>query len=641
MNIATLLTLIACAIEVVMGTLAFLFGRAQGWHHFTTFGWIAFSAAAYSAGNAVFVSTSPETELLVWASRLNLGLACVHCAGWILYVRRQYGDAIRRSDRALLVALASIGLMGLVPGLVMMERVVPQTIEWAAVTYHIAPATPLGDLLILVVPLSLAVPAWTYVRKARAGAPGARVHVVAFFVLLASMVNESLVGSGLFDNLYLLDIGFLAAVLSVCAEMTYRVSGDARRLRELSESLALQVDDRTRELVVARDNLVRSERLAALGRLSASIGHEINNPLSYVIGNLNYISDELADEQSERQDALIESAVQDAIGGAERIRKIVGELRSFGLSSERDVRQVIDVCELLEAAVKLARGEIRHRARLDRAYEIVPKVFADPNKLTQVFVNVLVNAAQAIPEERLGSEFAVVTLRTRTIEGDRLAIEVSDTGTGISEEVRQRLFEPFFTTKPSDKGTGLGLFVSLGIVTGFGGNIEVESHPGEGTTLRIILPAWHGVEPAPETGPRVSLRTVKNRRLLVVDDDALVARTLARLLSGHRVDVVASGHAALERLAETGGDYDLVLCDLMMPDMTGMDVYEEVQQRHPEVAERFVFISGGGVTERSRQFLEHHAERVLPKPIDSRQLCEILEKSGRREPELAPIERAG
>ena len=107
------------------------------------------------------------------------------------------------------------------------------------------------------------------------------------------------------------------------------------------------------------------------------------------------------------------------------------------------------------------------------------------------------------------------------------------------------------------------------------------------------------------------------------------------------MDVVASGHAALERLAETGGDYDLVLCDLMMPDMTGMDVYEEVQQRHPEVAERFVFISGGGVTERSRQFLERHAERVLPKPIDSRQLCEILQKSGRAEHDLSPIERAG
>lgn len=641
MNVATLLTLTACAIEVVMGTLSFLFGRARGWHHFTTFGWIAFSAAAYSANNAVFVSTAPDVDLLVWSSRLNLSLACLHCAGWILYVRRQYGDRLRRTDRWVMTGLALIGVVGLVPGLVMENHVVHQTIEWAAVTYNVAPATPLGSIMMLVGPLSLLVPAWTYVRKARAGAPGARVHVIAFFVFFACMVNEVLVGIGLLDNLYLLDLGFLAAVLSVCAEMTYRVSGDALRLRELSESLARQVDERTRELVQARDNLVRSERLAALGRLSASIGHEINNPLSYVIGNLNYIADELADEQSERQDALIESAVQDALGGAERIRKIVGELRAFGLSSERDVRQVIDVCELLETAVKLVRGELRHRARLEREYEVVPKVLADPNKLTQVFVNLLVNAAQAIPEERLGSAHAVVTLRTRKLAGDRLAIEVNDTGTGITDEVRQRLFEPFFTTKPSDKGTGLGLFVSLGIVTGFGGNIEVESRVGHGTTLRVVLPAWHGVEPVPEPGSRISLRSVRNRRLLVVDDDALVARTLVRQLTGHKVDVVGSGHAALERLAETGGEYDLVLCDLMMPDMTGMDVYEEVEQRHPELKSRFVFISGGGVTERSRRFLEAHADRVLPKPIDSRQLCELLQRSGSNEPGRAVIERVG
>jgi signal transduction histidine kinase/CheY-like chemotaxis protein len=641
MNVATLLTLTACAIEVVMGTLSFLFGRARGWHHFTTFGWIAFSAAAYSANNAVFVSTAPDVDLLVWSARLNFGLACVHCAGWILYVRRQYGDGAARLDRGLVFALAAIGTAGLVPRLVMEDRVVQQTIDWAGVAYHVTPVTPFGSIVMLIVPLALLVPAWTYVRKARAGAPGALVHAIAFLVLLACMVNESLVGLGVLDNLYLLDLGFLAAVLSVCAEMTYRVSGDALRLRELSESLALQVDERTRELVQARDNLVRSERLAALGRLSASIGHEINNPLSYVIGNLNYIADELADEQSERQDALIESAVQDALGGAERIRKIVGELRAFGLSSEREVRQVIDVCELLETAVKLVRGEVKHRARLEREYEIVPKVLADPNKLTQVFVNLLVNAAQAIPEERLGSPLAVVTLRTRKIAGERLAIEVTDTGTGITEEVRQRLFEPFFTTKPSDRGTGLGLFVSLGIVTGFGGSIEVDSRVGEGTTLRVVLPAWHGVEPAPETRPRVSLRTVKNRRLLVVDDDALVARTLARQLTGHSVDVVANGHAALERLAETGGEYDLVLCDLMMPDMTGMDVYEEVEQRHPQLADRFVFISGGGVTERSRRFLEVHADRVLPKPIDSRQLCEVLQRCGPREPEIVVIERAG
>jgi CheY-like chemotaxis protein len=288
----------------------------------------------------------------------------------------------------------------------------------------------------------------------------------------------------------------------------------------------------------------------------------------------------------------------------------------------------VDVRDALEAAIKIVWSELRHRARLSRDDLVsVPKVCADPSKLTQVFVNVLMNAIQAIPEERAGQEGAVITLRTRQLSGERLAIEISDTGVGISEGDRRRLFEPFFSTKPHDKGTGLGLFVSLGIVSAFGGSIDLESAPGQGTTVRIVLPVGHGIEsdearadaPAPPSGA--------HQRLLVVDDDVLVARTLARLLRGHSVEVVASGRAALERLAAQGSGFDLVLCDLMMPELTGMDVYEEVVRRHPRLADRFVFISGGGVTERSRRFIELHADRVLSKPIDSRQLSELMART--------------
>jgi CheY-like chemotaxis protein len=312
-------------------------------------------------------------------------------------------------------------------------------------------------------------------------------------------------------------------------------------------------------------------------------------------------------------------------------------LRAFGSSSERDSRRALDVNQLLEEALKVARGETRHRVRLERRYEPVPKVMADPTRLTQVCVNLIVNAAQSIPEDRAGSDGAIVTLRTRVLPQQRLAIEISDTGAGIREEARERLFEPFFTTKARSGGTGLGLFVSLGIVTSLGGTIEIDSRVGEGTTVRVILPAWQGAEPEQEEPTGGSIRSLKNRRLLVVDDDVLVARTLARQLSGHHVEVVSSGQAALERLASGKNQFDLVLCDLMMPDMTGMEVYEAVEKRCPALAKRFVFISGGGVTERSRKFLEAHADRVLPKPIDNRQLRELLVRC---EPSAAPITRA-
>ena len=188
------------------------------------------------------------------------------------------------------------------------------------------------------------------------------------------------------------------------------------------------------------------------------------------------------------------------------------------------------------------------------------------------------------------------------------------------------MFEPFFSTKPQDKGTGLGLFVSLGIVSALGGRIDVESEVGRGTLVRVVMPIPEGIVPVVERVSSLPPPSVKNRRLLVVDDDVLVARTLVRLLSEHRVEVATSGRDAMAKLASEGNEFDLVLCDLMMPDVTGMDLYEEVEKQQPGLAARFVFISGGGVTERSRRFLETHADRVLPKPIDSAQLTRLLAK---------------
>ncbi|HWA77812.1 MAG TPA: ATP-binding protein [Polyangiaceae bacterium] len=621
MNAATALSLIATAIDLVIGFLALAFGAAPGWKHFKTFAFVAFSAALYSAGDAFFAAGNRDPVLIPWFGRTNAMLACFHCAAWIVYAKTQYAQPFSRASRVTIAGLALVGVLALIPGVVMTDTVVTQTIGWANVSYQIAPTSWFGSLVVPLIPLTLLGPALLYYRKAREGAPGARTHLVGFSLLFASGINEVLVALNVFQNLYLADVGFLAAVLSVSAEMTYRVTRDARDLQALSAELSRQVEERTRELGDARDNLIRAERLAALGRLSASVGHEINNPLSYVIGNLEYAYKEL--ERSGSEPALLE-ALRDASSGADRIRKIVHELRAFSRGSDTDRRVLVDVREVLEAAVKLVWGELRHRVHLERLLSPVPPVVADPNRLTQVFVNVLMNAVQAIPEERAGQPGSIITLRTRATDAGEIAIEISDTGVGIATQDRARLFEPFFSTKPQDKGTGLGLFVSLGIVSSLGGRIDLESRVGEGTLVRIVLPVDRGVAPEPERISSIPPPSLRDRRLLVVDDDVLVARTLARLLSGHRVEVVGNGREALARLTREGPPFDLVLCDLMMPDLTGMDVYEEIEKNHPSLADRFVFISGGGVTERSRKFIELHADRVLAKPIDSRQLSKLL-----------------
>jgi signal transduction histidine kinase/CheY-like chemotaxis protein len=621
MNAATVLSLVATAVDVVIGLLALAFGAAPGWKHFKTFAFVALSGAVYSAGNGLFANDAASEALIPWVARINAGVGCFHCAAWIVYAKTQYGQPLTRAARWTIAALAALALISQVPGAVMTDTVVTQTIGWANVSYRIAPTSWFGSLTIPLIPLTLLGPVMVYARKAREGAPGARMHLVGFSLLFVSAINEVLVALSLVENLYLADVGFLAAVLSVSAEMTYRVTRDARDLQALSAELSRQVEERTRELDETRDNLIRAERLTALGRLSASVGHEINNPLSYVIGNLEYALKEL--ERSGSTPGLLE-ALRDASSGADRIRKIVHELRAFSRGSDTDRREVVDVCEVLEAAVKLVWGELRHRVHLERLLPVVPRVMADSNRLTQVFVNVLMNAVQSIPEERAGQPGSIITLRTVQLGPEQIGVEISDTGVGIAPKDSARLFEPFFSTKPQDKGTGLGLFVSLGIVTSLGGRIDLESRVGEGTVVRIVLPVATGLPPEPERISSIPPPSLKDRRLLVVDDDVLVARTLARLLSGHRVEVVGNGREALVRLKREGEAFDLVLCDLMMPDLTGMDVYEEIEKTQPRLAERFVFISGGGVTERSRRFIEQHADRVLPKPIDSRQLAKLL-----------------
>ena len=351
-------------------------------------------------------------------------------------------------------------------------------------------------------------------------------------------------------------------------------------------------------------------RLAGIGTLAAGVAHEINNPLAYVLTNLAWLREQLGGDGTPPAGEL-RKVIDEAHDGATRVRDIVQHLRLFARPDE--TVGPVDVRAAARSALTLAQNEIRHRAALVVRLPDVRSVLGNENRLAQVFLNLLTNAAQAIPAGH--ADRNEIRLEVRP-EGDRTVVaEVSDTGGGIPDEVRAHLFEPFFTTKAVGAGMGLGLFVCHGIVAGMGGRIEVESRAGAGTTFRLVLPVAPEVSasggPPATPGPAAAQRG----RILVLDDDERVATALQRILQrDHQVDVATDPRAALDRV-RAGEAWDLVFCDLMMPEMSGMEWFEEARRTVPALESRVVFVTGGAFTDAAREFLERVPNARLEKPF--------------------------
>jgi PAS domain S-box-containing protein len=396
--------------------------------------------------------------------------------------------------------------------------------------------------------------------------------------------------------------------------------------------------------------LLEADRLTALGILSAGVAHEINNPLAYVLLNLEYLKRELpkaAGDASRIESLMVR--VQDACHGADRVASIVRDLRTFA-RGEETARQPVSLETVIEAAVNIAYPEIRTRARLERRYQTVPAVDGNAGRLEQVFLNLLLNAAQAFPEDSEEVDNLIrVSLRA---EGDHVVAEVADNGPGIAPELLGRIFDPFFTTKPVGVGTGLGLPICRGIVQTHGGEITVDSKHGAGAVFTLSFPAskLSPIMPSRKSD-RTPLETGKEHergRVLVVDDESVVAHTLKVLLQGeHDLVVAQSGAEALELLQGEGATtrtYDAILCDLMMPGMTGMELFEVLRREYPTLAGRVVFMTGGVSMMRVSEFLESVPNAKFEKPFDiaelRRTLHSLVAKARAKPPSAPPQVRA-
>jgi PAS domain S-box-containing protein len=427
--------------------------------------------------------------------------------------------------------------------------------------------------------------------------------------------------------------GMSVGVLSIYAgEPAAFGEGELRFLEQLAEDLAYGVAARRaradRDRLTAQ--LVQADRLVAMGTLAAGVAHEINNPLSYALSAIDHLAETLRVAPS----GLPAAAMGEALGllaeareGAERVRLIVGDLGTFSRVEDSRVERV-HLPPVIDASINIASNELRHRARVVKDYGPVPPVLANAAKLGQVFLNLLINAAQAIPAGQADDHEVRVT--TSTDEAGRARVEVSDTGEGVPAEVAGRIFEPFVTSKRPGEGTGLGLSICRSVVTWLGGEITFESRPDRGSIFRVTLPAA-GPIPAKEAAPAWPpaplpvIATARRRgRVAVVDDEPGVRRALARMLKAeHEVEQFDRAQALADQVA-AGGRFDAVLCDLMMPDMTGMELHHVLRSHAPTQAAAMIFMTGGAFTLEARAFLDSIPNARVEKPFDVAALRALL-----------------
>ena len=378
---------------------------------------------------------------------------------------------------------------------------------------------------------------------------------------------------------------------------------------------ALDISERKRNEGLNR-RLIHSDRLAAIGQLSSGVAHEINNPAAFVVANLTGLFSLL--DRIERAEGRMSAAelleardmVKDSLEGIERIHAIAKSLKTFARIEHDDV-ELVDPNEVLAGACAIVADEIRGRTRLLKQLEPLPRVAADPGKLSQLFINLLLNAAQAIDAQ--SAEPREIRCTSSYRDG-WIRIAIADTGCGMPESVRSRVFEPFFTTKP--KGSGLGLALCADIVRRHSGEIRVQSEPGKGSVFEVRLPGDTGLVMSQK--PQFASEApspARRARVLVIDDEEMLLKAYRRMLSQRHDVVVARGGANALELLRIDHDFDVVLCDLMMPDIDGKAVYEMLSSVSPALAARVIFCSGGAFSSRLSDFVSGLPNVTLDKPF--------------------------
>ncbi|OLC17136.1 MAG: hypothetical protein AUH29_03225 [Candidatus Rokubacteria bacterium 13_1_40CM_69_27] len=423
--------------------------------------------------------------------------------------------------------------------------------------------------------------------------------------------------------------GRLVGVLAVATERPRDFGGmEERLLTILADHAAIAVEnarlyhqlkDRLEELQQTQARLLQTEKIAAMGQLLAGVAHELNNPLSVLIGHTTLLCHTVA------QGPLAERAEKIA-GAAERCARIVKNFLALARQRQPE-RQHVDLNGIVRAVVELVAYPLRVD-NVDVALELAPDLpvlWADEHQLHQVVVNLITNAHHALRQVE-GSRRISLTTRLEAAQ-DRVHLEVGDTGPGIPPEIQERIFEPFFTTKPPGQGTGLGLSLCRGIVESHGGWLDLETEPGRGAVFRIVLPVTTPGIAGPEAPDHEAGASVQGKSILVVEDEADVAEVLRDLLiaDGHQVETAANGFVALDMILTR--PYDVIVSDVRMPDLDGPGLYRELERRRPGLCRRLIFATGDQLSPATREFLEREGVRTVSKPYELEQIRRVIQQS--------------
>lgn len=628
MDASLFIAIVSLTLQFSTTVAMIVIARAPGWQRVRWFALVACSAGLYSLSDVIAMSMSDVDTM--WVPRVNLTLASIHTAAWVAYTFTDEAGQWRSLSRWLrwwivggVILVACVGLSGLGNEAQRVLLDVPSM----GVSRNATRLTPIGQAIVAIPLLSIALSAVGQFRRARAGEPGAASVVIGFVLFTLAALEEALVAAGVVDFIFLGDLGYICVTLPVTMQLLRRFTRDAESLDSLSTHLAEEVTRRTRERDEARIHLIEQQRLASLGRLAAGVGHEINNPLQY----LRFSLEELRESPAMAAVPELRETLADAFDGTERIRKVVDDLRTYVRPSD-DAMELLDVRDIVRTALRIGSPQWRHSVDVITAFGDVPMVLGDEGKLVQVVLNPLVNGAQSVLHSE-GAHARVLRVSARTGFDGWVEVEVFDDGGGFAPEILSRLGEPYVTTKASRGGTGLGLFVSRGIVEAHGGTMQFRNTTtvdgtSTGAVVLIRLPA---VSPQHSTGRTPTATPVFARaaespplRVLMVEDDGATLSALTRGLQREGI-VVHGVQSAAEALAWLEHQQpDLVVSDLMMPGMSGAEFAHALAARHPTLRRRLVIMTGGATTPELDRFLEDPSLLVLGKPITRQRFAEQL-----------------